>query len=222
LKLSAAMILVMLIASAAPPVVFGQRAGGTAGGRSGGGGRTGGGRTGGGGAAPNTQPAIGPAQPGTPGSAYRPRLGINPSGPRGIRAARGLPFLWWWGYADFPDLLDIPEREEVVSLPPPRPLPPSESSLIQPIPVLERPQPATTGRGSMRLAVAPDTAQVYVDGFYVGTVDEISRKDQGLDVSAGWHRLEFRAPGYLTPAVNVTVEADRTFNYRAQLQPLVR
>jgi hypothetical protein len=215
LKLSAAMILVMLIASAAPPVVFAQRGGG----RSGGGGRTGGGggRTGGG--ASTTQPPTGPAQPGTPGSAYRPRPGINPSGPRGIRAARGLPFLWWWGYADYPDVLEIPEREEAIALPPPPPLPPPESSLIQPIP---RPQPAATAHGNLRLAVAPDSAQVYVDGFYAGTVDEISRTEQGLDVSAGWHRLEFRAPGYVTPAVNVTVEADRTLNYRTQLQPLVR
>jgi hypothetical protein len=218
LKLSAAMILVMLIASAAPPVVFAQRGGG----RSGGGGRTGGGggRTGGG--ASTTQPPTGPAQPGTPGSAYRPRPGINPSGPRGIRAARGLPFLWWWGYADYPDVLEIPEREEAIALPPPPPLPPPESSLIQPIPLLQRPRPAATAHGNLRLAVAPDSAQVYVDGFYAGTVDEISRTEQGLDVSAGWHRLEFRAPGYVTPAVNVTVEADRTLNYRTQLQPLVR
>lgn len=218
MKLSAAMILVMLIASAAPPVVFAQRGGG----RSGGGGRTGGGggRTGGG--ASTTQPPTGPAQPGTPGSAYRPRPGINPSGPRGIRAARGLPFLWWWGYADYPDVLEIPEREEAIAIPPPPPLPPPESSLIQPIPLLQRPQPAATAHGNLRLAVAPDSAQVYVDGFYAGTVDEISRTEQGLDVSAGWHRLEFRAPGYVTPAVNVTVEADRTLNYRTQLQPLVR
>src|SRR5262249_42393760 len=121
------MILVMLIASAAPPVVLGQRAGGRSGGN---------GRTGSGGAAPNTQPATGPAQPGTPGSAYRPRPGINPSGPRGIRAARGLPFLWWWGYVDYPDSLETVDREEALPLRPPPPLPPPESSLIQPIPLL--------------------------------------------------------------------------------------
>ena len=207
----------MLITSVAPPVVLGQRAGG----RSGGGGRTGGGRTGGGGTS-NSQPATGPAQPGTPGSAYRPRPGINPSGPRGIRAARGLPYLWWWGYADYPDTLDVTDRQEGVPPPPPQPLPPPESSLIQPMLTLPRPQPTAAARGKLRLAVAPDTAQVYVDGFYVGTVEEIARLEQGLDVAAGWHRLEFRAPGYVTPAVNVTIEADQTLNYRAQLLPLVR
>jgi hypothetical protein len=119
-------------------------------------------------------------------------------------------------------LVDIPDREEVVALPPPQPLPPPESSLIQPIPLLQPPQPAATGRANLRFEVAPDTAQVYVDGFYVGTVNEISRREQGLDVTAGWHRLEFRAPGYLTPAANVTVEADRTLNYRMQLQPIAR
>ena len=65
------------------------------------------------------------------------------------------------------------------------------------------------------------TAQVYVDGFYVGTVEDISRRPTGLDLAAGWHRLEFRAPGYVTPAVNVTIEADRTLNYRRELQPIV-
>jgi hypothetical protein len=132
-----------------------------------------------------------------------------------------LPYLWWWGYADYPDTLDITDREEAVPSPPPQPLPPPESSLIQPMLTLPRPQPTAAARGNLRLAVAPDTAQVYVDGFYVGTVEEIARLEQGLDVAAGWHRLEFRAPGYLTPAVNVTVEANRTLNYRAQLLPLI-
>lgn len=87
---------------------------------------------------------------------------------------------------------------------------------------LPRPQPTAAARGNLRLAVEPDAAQVYVDGFYVGTVEEISRLEQGLVVAAGWHRLEFRAPGYVTPAVNVTIEADRTLSYGTQLLPLVR
>src|SRR5262249_6885309 len=159
--------------------------------------------------------------PGTPGSAYRPLPGVNPSAPRGIRAARGLPFLWWWGYADYPDAIDVTDRE-AVPLTPPQPLPPSESSSIQPMLTLARPESAATARGNLRLSVAPDTAQVYVDGFYVGTVEDISHLEPGLDIAAGWHRLEFRAPGYVTPAVNVTIEAGRTLDYRAQLLPLVR
>src|SRR5262249_1019179 len=158
------------------------------------------------------QPATGPAQPGTPGSAHRPLPGVNPSGPRGIRAARGLPHLWWWGYADYPDGIDVTDREEAVPLTLPQPLPPPESSSTEPMLTLPRPPVPTPAHGNLRLSVAPDTAQVYVDGFYVGTVEEISRLEPGLDVAAGWHRLEFRAPGYVTPAVNVTIEANRTLN----------
>ncbi len=100
--------------------------------------------------------------------------------------------------------------------------PPSESSLIQPMLTLARPPAPQTAHGNLQLEVAPNIAQVYVDGFYVGTVDDVSRLGAGLTVGAGWHRLQFRAPGYVTPSVNVTIEADRTFTYRGELKPIVR
>jgi hypothetical protein len=87
---------------------------------------------------------------------------------------------------------------------------------------LPRPQASQTAHGNLQLEVVPNTAQVYVDGFYVGTVDEISHLGAGLTVGAGWHRLEFRAPGYVTPAVNVTINANRTFTYRGELKQLAR
>jgi len=99
---------------------------------------------------------------------------------------------------------------------------PAESSSIQPMLTLPRPRAPQTARGSLQLEVTPNIAQVYVDGFYVGTVEGISHVAEGLSLGAGWHRLEFRAPGYVTPAVNVTIEADRTFTYRGELKPLGR
>ena len=62
-------------------------------------------------------------------------------------------------------------------------------------------------------------AQVYVDGFYVGLVRDFHRSGAGLNLAAGWHRLEFRAPGYETPAVNVTIEPNRTATYQGELKP---
>ena len=60
-------------------------------------------------------------------------------------------------------------------------------------------------RGNLWLAVEPNSAQVYVDGFCVDGVEESHRTPTGLSLAPGWHGLEFRAPGYVTPAVNVTV-----------------
>ena len=101
------------------------------------------------------------------------------------------------------------------------PGPSVESSSIQPP---FRPT-ATTGaaqgslRGNLWLDVEPNSAQVYVDGFYLGTVEECHRNPAGLNLATGWHRLEFRAPGYETPAVNVTIEANRTTSYHGELKP---
>ena len=102
-----------------------------------------------------------------------------------------------------------------------RPYAYSEPSSIQPLEPSELPPPARpSARGTLRLEVNPSTAQAYVDGFYVGTVDALNRSASGLSLTAGWHRLQFRAPGYETPAINVTVEPNRTTSYRGELKPM--
>ena len=94
-----------------------------------------------------------------------------------------------------------------------------QASSIQPLEpsVLPSSSASLSANGTLRLDVEPGTAQVYVDGFYVGSVAMVN--DVGLTLRVGWHRLEFRAPGYETPAVNVTVEANRTTTYHLALQP---
>jgi hypothetical protein len=94
-----------------------------------------------------------------------------------------------------------------------------QASSIQPLEpsVLPSSSASLSANGTLRLDVEPLTAQVYVDGFYVGSVAMVN--DLGLTLGVGWHRLEFRAPGYETPAVNVTVEANRTTTYHLALQP---
>lgn len=95
-------------------------------------------------------------------------------------------------------------------------------SLIQPSAATFRPPPLTivSASGTLRVNVRPSSAQLYVDGFYVGTVEEFA--GPGLALPPGWHRLEFRATGYATPAVNVTIDADRTTTYESELQALQR
>jgi hypothetical protein len=71
--------------------------------------------------------------------------------------------------------------------------------------------------GNLRLDVQPASAQVFVDGYFVGTVDDFYHTLAGLSLSAGPHHLEFRAPDYETLAVDVMIDANRTITYRATL-----
>jgi len=211
LRTFTATLVVPLVIGMAPSLVLAQRSGST---------RGGGTQNPRNDAPSNVRAPSGPVQPGTPGSAYRTSPTVRPLAGRGV-LRRGTPYLWWWGWdVDYPETYDT--REEIVPSEPRRIEPPAESSLIQPLPTLARPQASQTARGRLQLAVEPAIAQVVIDGFYSGTVEDIARLASGLDLDAGWHRLEFRAPGYVTPAVNVTIEANRTLTYRAALQPIAR
>jgi hypothetical protein len=106
------------------------------------------------------------------------------------------------------------------AVPPPQPAA-GPSSIQPPLPPTAPPgAPRGSLHGNLWLAVEPNSAQVYVDGFYVGTVAESQRTPTGLSLAPGWHRLEFRATGYATPAVNVTVEPSRTARYEGELKKL--
>jgi hypothetical protein len=73
--------------------------------------------------------------------------------------------------------------------------------------------------GHLRLRIEPPTAQVYVDGFYMGTVDDFNGSVQDVTLEAGAHRIEIRAPGFETLTFDVKTEANRTITYRGSLQP---
>ncbi len=74
--------------------------------------------------------------------------------------------------------------------------------------------------GNVRLLVEPSTAQVYVDGYYVGTVEDFNHSLAGMNIEAGPHRIEFRAPGYETLTLDVKIESRRTITYRGSLPPV--
>lgn len=78
----------------------------------------------------------------------------------------------------------------------------------------------TIGRGGLWLETQPETAQVYVDGFYVGIVQDYGLRGRMLELSAGPHRIELRAAGYQTVVFDVTIEPDQIVRYRGDLQPL--
>lgn len=70
--------------------------------------------------------------------------------------------------------------------------------------------------GYLRLEVEPETAQVYVDGFYTGTVADF-RRSGGRALDAGPHRVEFRAEGYDSQSVELRVRANDVLSYRGTL-----
>lgn len=73
---------------------------------------------------------------------------------------------------------------------------------------------------SARLEMKPRNAQVYVDGYYVGLVDEFDGVFQRLDIPNGAHELTVYLPGYQTFRQKTLFRPGEGYNYKAVLQPL--
>ena len=81
-----------------------------------------------------------------------------------------------------------------------------------------QPYYANIGDGSLRLKVKPREATVYVDGYYVGRVDDFDGMFQRLHIEPGPHRIEIRADGYETLEFEVRMLPDRTTTYEGELK----
>jgi hypothetical protein len=73
---------------------------------------------------------------------------------------------------------------------------------------------------SARIQVTPKQAEVYVDGYYAGIVDDFDGVFQRLDVPPGQHEIELYLDGYKTFHQKVLFRAGETLKLRAALQPL--
>lgn len=71
--------------------------------------------------------------------------------------------------------------------------------------------------GRLRLEIDQKDASVYVDGYYVGIVDDFDGFFQHLTLSAGPHTIEVRKPGYVPLAVDVDIPIDQTVTYRDRM-----
>ncbi len=72
-------------------------------------------------------------------------------------------------------------------------------------------------QGSLRLKIKPREGQVYVDGFFVGTVDDFDGTFQKLGIDAGGHRIEIKAPGHETISFEVLITPNETVTYKGEL-----
>jgi hypothetical protein len=77
-------------------------------------------------------------------------------------------------------------------------------------------------QGSLRLKIKPRDGKVYVDGYFVGTVDEFDGLFQKLDIDAGSHRIEIKAPGHEDTSFEVLVSPNETVTYKGELKHQVQ
>jgi hypothetical protein len=72
--------------------------------------------------------------------------------------------------------------------------------------------------GEIRLKVKPRDAEVFVDGYYAGTVNDFDGFSQALRLEEGPYTIEIRAPGYAPLSINVRIQPGRKINYEGELQ----
>jgi hypothetical protein len=76
----------------------------------------------------------------------------------------------------------------------------------------------TFAKGGLRLETEPGTAQVFVDGYYSGLVEDYGLRGTILELPAGSHHIELRAPGYALLPFDVNIIPNQTSRFRGDLQ----
>jgi hypothetical protein len=76
----------------------------------------------------------------------------------------------------------------------------------------------SSDEGSLKLKLKPRNAEVYVDGYFVGVVDDFDGIFQRLHIESGPHRIEVRAPGFEPLAFDVRITPEHTTTYQGELK----
>jgi hypothetical protein len=74
--------------------------------------------------------------------------------------------------------------------------------------------------GELRLQVFPRNAQVFVDGYYAGTVDDYDGVFQALKLESGAYQIRISAPGFEDLMFDVRINPGQKINYRGDLRRL--
>jgi hypothetical protein len=72
--------------------------------------------------------------------------------------------------------------------------------------------------GELRLQVFPRTAQVFVDGYYAGTVDDYDGTFQALKLESGPYQIRISAPGFDDLTFDVRITPGQKVNYKGDLR----
>jgi hypothetical protein len=73
--------------------------------------------------------------------------------------------------------------------------------------------------GGIRLRIRPRDAQVFVDGYYAGLVDDFDGTFQSLRLEQGGHKIEIHMPGFEDLELDVHVQAGRTITLDEDMRP---
>jgi hypothetical protein len=76
------------------------------------------------------------------------------------------------------------------------------------------------GWASARIEVKPKEAEVYLDGYYVGVVDQFDGIFQRLDIPPGQRELVIYMPGYHTLRERMAFAPGQSYHFKETLQPL--
>jgi hypothetical protein len=76
----------------------------------------------------------------------------------------------------------------------------------------------THDQGSLKLKVKPRNAKVYVDGYFIGLVDQFDGAFQKLALNGGRHKVEVRAEGFETAEFDVLITPDQTVTFQGDLK----
>ncbi len=73
--------------------------------------------------------------------------------------------------------------------------------------------------GGVRIDLPQRNAQVFVDGYFTGIVNDFDGVLQHLDLTPGPHHIEVALDGYEPIAFDVNVQPGRTITYSADMYP---
>jgi hypothetical protein len=93
---------------------------------------------------------------------------------------------------------------------------PSQAQIVYPFPRYGNTRPDS----SVRLEVTPSDAEVYIDGYYAGVVDDFDGWLQRLRVEPGQHEITIYRDGFRAFRQSVYLTRDRTFKIKRQLDKL--
>ena len=74
--------------------------------------------------------------------------------------------------------------------------------------------------GSIRLQVSPRQAEVFVDGYFAGTVDDFDGVFQRLNIEPGDHEVQVYLAGYRAFTQRFYLQPGKTFNIKHTMEPL--
>ena len=77
---------------------------------------------------------------------------------------------------------------------------------------------ASRDTGGLRLKLKPREAKVYIDGYFVGTVDSFDGLFQKLGLEGGGHRVVIRADGYEPLEFEVLITPGESVTYKGELK----